>query len=60
MCMNVPPRAMTTYWFQSFILTTLPSAARSPIVPISVLLRAPKPSTTCPRHARIRIGVFSE
>src|SRR5438105_4573611 len=31
---NVPPRAMTTYWFQSFILTTVPSAVRSAIVPV--------------------------
>ena len=41
-------------------LTSLPSAVRSPIVPISFLLFAPKPSTTWPRHARMRIGVFSE
>ena len=60
MWMNVPPRAMTVYWFQSFILTRPPSACRSPILPISRLLARPAPSTTWPRHARMRMGVFSE
>ena len=57
---NVLPRAITVYWFQSFSLTSLPSACRSPMVAISRFGPMPLASTTCPRNAMIRIGVFSE
>jgi hypothetical protein len=53
-------RPFRMWRFQSFIRTRVPSASRWPIVPINFLLAAPKPSTTCPRQARMRIGGFSE
>ena len=53
-------RATGRHSVPPFIRTMPPRAVRSPIVPISFLLFAPNPSTTWPRHARMRMGVFSE